>query len=112
MQALDAHHRAGRRHALTFGAWHGDWAPWNMASTERGLLVWDWERFTSGVPLGFDALHYRLQSRPGAGHRDPLTAAPPPRGAPALLAPFGISAEAGPAHRHPLPGRAGHPLPR
>jgi hypothetical protein len=46
---------------LTFGAWHGDWAPWNMASLADTLLVWDWERFAPGVPLGFDALHYALQ---------------------------------------------------
>jgi hypothetical protein len=25
------------------------------------LLVWDWERFAVGVPLGFDAVHYALQ---------------------------------------------------
>jgi hypothetical protein len=46
---------------LTFGAWHGDWAPWNMASIADTLLVWDWERFTPGVPFGFDALHFALQ---------------------------------------------------
>jgi hypothetical protein len=48
--------------ALTFGCWHGDWAPWNMANTSHGLLVWDWERFATGVPLGFDALHYWLNT--------------------------------------------------
>lgn len=79
---------------LAYGAWHGDWAPWNMASTTRGLLVWDWERFTEGVPLGFDALHYRLQADLGPRHRDPLTAATASlRSAARLLAPFGISTE-------------------
>lgn len=54
---------------LTYGAWHGDWAPWNMAHVESPdggageVLVWDWERFTPGVPMGFDALHYELQRR-------------------------------------------------
>ena len=48
---------------LTFGAWHGDWAPWNMRPLADRLLVWDWERFTIGVPVGFDALHYDLQQR-------------------------------------------------
>lgn len=48
---------------LRYGAWHGDWAPWNMASLADSLLVWDWERFTTGVPLGFDAVHYELQRR-------------------------------------------------
>jgi hypothetical protein len=47
---------------LAFGAWHGDWSPWNMASTKSALLVWDWERFSSDVPLGFDAAHYSLQT--------------------------------------------------
>jgi hypothetical protein len=59
--------------ALTFGSWHGDWAPWNMANTGSGLLVWDWERFTCGVPLGFDALHYWLQTEAAKG--DPRLAA-------------------------------------
>lgn len=79
---------------LAYGAWHGDWAPWNMASTTRGLLVWDWERFTAGVPLGFDALHYRLQADLGPRHRNPLTAATASvRSAARLLAPFGVSTE-------------------
>ena len=85
--------RAGQT-VLAYGAWHGDWAPWNMASTTRGLLVWDWERFTPGVPLGFDALHYRLQAGLGPGHRDPLTAATASlRSAARLLEPFGVSTE-------------------
>jgi hypothetical protein len=52
---------------LQYGAWHGDWTQWNMASTTEGLLVWDWERFTSGVPLGFDAVHHDLQTRLRSG---------------------------------------------
>ncbi|MBX6381687.1 MAG: hypothetical protein IRZ07_01745 [Microbispora sp.] len=40
-------------------AWHGDFTPWNIAAGADGrLLVWDWERFAVGVPLGFDALHH------------------------------------------------------
>ena len=31
-----------------YGAWHGDWAPWNMANLADALLVWDWERFAAG----------------------------------------------------------------
>jgi hypothetical protein len=53
---------AGRT-VLRFGAWHGDWAPWNMANLADALLVWDWERFAQGVPLGYDALHHELQRR-------------------------------------------------
>ena len=46
---------------LTFGAWHGDWTPWNMATTATTVLVWDWERFGTGVPVGYDALHFDFQ---------------------------------------------------
>ncbi len=61
-----------------------------MASTDRGLLVWDWERFTRDVPVGFDALHYWLQAEVVPGRGEPRAAA---SGcidrAPELLAPFG-----------------------
>jgi hypothetical protein len=60
---------------LTFGAWHGDWTPWNMASTRQGLLVWDWERYAVGVPIGFDVLHCWLQTQVSRGAMDPATAA-------------------------------------
>jgi hypothetical protein len=77
---------------LTFGCGHGDWSPWNMANTDRGLLVWDWERFTCGVPLGFDALHHRLQAEVAAGRRGPAAAACRcPERAARQLAPFGIA---------------------
>jgi hypothetical protein len=46
---------------LTFGAWHGDWVPWNMAWFGGRLTVWDWEHSSDAVPLGFDALHYVFQ---------------------------------------------------
>ena len=76
--------------ALTFGAWHGDWSPWNMASTRSGLLVWDWERFASGVPLGFDALHYWMQSEARPGRREPReVAAECPARAAQLIGPLG-----------------------
>ena len=48
---------------LAFGAWHGDWRPTNCAVTGSTVLVWDWERFATEVPLGFDALHLALTSR-------------------------------------------------
>ena len=71
----------GLRHGetqLALGGWHGDWTPWNMRPDHGGrvrpdqagrgrrgdqqgyLQLWDWERFATGVPVGFDALHYRL----------------------------------------------------
>jgi hypothetical protein len=83
--------RAGTT-VLAFGSWHGDWTPWNMASTRAGLLVWDWERFTSGVPAGFDALHCWLQTQVINGRRDPArTAVECLQRAPALLDPLGVA---------------------
>ena len=80
---------------LTVGSWHGDWAPWNMANTSRGLMVWDWERFASGVPVGFDALHHWLQVEVSMAHRNARAAAARcVEEAPQLLAPFGIGARA------------------
>jgi hypothetical protein len=91
--ALGTLARAKGDTALTYGSWHGDWAPWNMANTAQGLLVWDWERFAVGVPLGFDALHHWLQAEVGPRHRDPLGAATScPERAVGLLAPFGVAA--------------------
>ena len=50
---------ADRPEPVPVGAWHGDWTAWNMALGSGGeLLVWDWERFETGVPDGFDELHY------------------------------------------------------
>ncbi|MGH3739634.1 MAG: hypothetical protein ACRDT6_29140, partial [Micromonosporaceae bacterium] len=45
---------------LEYGAWHGDWTPWNSHPVADAVLLWDWERFATGVPLGYDALHHRL----------------------------------------------------
>jgi hypothetical protein len=87
--ALDALTAAGPE--LSFGAWHGDWTGWNMASTADGLLVWDWERFAPGVPVGFDPLHYRLQSDVVGRRRPPAEAAVAcVRDAAAGLRPFGV----------------------
>ncbi len=48
-----------------FGAWHGDWTPWNMAWHGGRVQLWDWERFDDDVPAGLDLLHYRLQTGGG-----------------------------------------------
>jgi hypothetical protein len=75
LAALDAPYHASLRVALQnveqamtnremiFGAWHGDWATWNLAFADGRLLVWDWERFDTQVPFGFDAVHYDLHRR-------------------------------------------------
>lgn len=68
------HNRAAARQLADFGAAlsehpgsvpigcaHGDWTPWNCGQLGNRLLTWDWERCRTGMPLGFDALHFALQ---------------------------------------------------
>lgn len=50
---------------VAFGAWHGDWAPWNMAWHGGRVRLWDWERYDPEVPVGLDLAHYRLQTTAG-----------------------------------------------
>ena len=79
---------------LRYGSWHGDWAPWNMANLADALLVWDWERFTKGVPTGFDAIHHDLQRRiQSSGDAEGAVEATVRR-ADELLQPFGVASEA------------------
>jgi hypothetical protein len=93
LQVLDGLASQAGNAVLSYGAWHGDWTQWNMANTDRGLLLWDWERFTCGVPLGFDALHHWLHAEVGLSRRDPLAAATDcARNAPQIVAPFGVTA--------------------
>lgn len=42
------------------GATHGDFTPWNFFDGPHGVSVWDWERFATDRPLGWDSLHYGL----------------------------------------------------
>ena len=61
---LDVVERLDGGRSVDVGLFHGDWSPWNMArSTEdaRSLLVWDWERSRTGVPIGVDAAHHAFQ---------------------------------------------------
>jgi hypothetical protein len=73
-----------------YGAWHGDWAPWNMANLADALLVWDWERFATGVPMGFDAVHHELQRRIQSTGDAKDAVEQTVRRAGELLAPFGV----------------------
>ncbi|HEX5199392.1 hypothetical protein ACFQS1_07140 [Paractinoplanes rhizophilus] len=73
-----------------YGAWHGDWAPWNMANLADALLVWDWERFATGVPMGFDAIHHELQKRIQSTGDAQDAVEQTVRRAGELLAPFGV----------------------
>ncbi len=76
---------------VTFGSWHGDWTPWNMTMSGGRALVWDWERFETGVPVGYDAVHYWLQGAIIRAGVSPVTAAEAAlRRAPEMLAPLGV----------------------
>lgn len=46
---------------LAFGRWHGDLVPWNLAITDRGTFVFDWEHSSPCAPWGFDAAHWSFQ---------------------------------------------------
>jgi hypothetical protein len=60
--------RAGTANLL-FGSWHGDWTRSNVAVRGTTVLAWDWERFETGVPVGFDALHFKLHYQINAARR-------------------------------------------
>lgn len=78
---------------VALGAWHGDWTPWNSAAGGGRLMVWDWERFGGGVPVGFDAVHLALQTDLVNRLADPRASADRCLGTAAdVLAPFGLSA--------------------
>jgi hypothetical protein len=91
LQALDQLQATADSTSVEFGSWHGDWTPWNMTMSAGRAMVWDWERFQAGIPVGYDAVHYRLQEAV-AGGRVPAQAAAAAAvaGAPDLLAPFGV----------------------
>lgn len=59
---------------IAWGSWHGDWRQTNMAVSTSKCSVWDWERFATGVPVGYDALHLFLMSH--ASSVDDLTSLP------------------------------------
>lgn len=77
---------------LSFGSWHGDWTPWNTCVAADAIYLWDLERFETGVPVGFDAVHYRLQDDIVTHQVDPTTAVLLlVAGASAALAPMDVS---------------------
>src|SRR5690606_5908253 len=58
LAAQVAQHRGDR--LLELGTAHGDWSPWNMATADHRIVVWDWERLRLRVPIGWDAVHYAV----------------------------------------------------
>lgn len=94
--ALDGAASTGVR--LRIGCWHGDWNDGNSATLAGRVLVWDWERFDDGVPLGFDALHHDLQTAITVRRvRAADAATSTVRRSAELLAPFGVGAADAPA---------------
>jgi len=80
---------------LPFGAWHGDWASWNYASRGGRLVVWDFERFDTEVPLGFDLCHLLAQEAlPGADADFTLSTSRSWAEVEAALGPFDVSGRA------------------
>lgn len=60
---------------MALGSWHGDLNPGNIAVLPDQVLVWDWERFDDGVPVGFDLLHHHLHQAITIDGREPKAAA-------------------------------------
>jgi hypothetical protein len=60
-ELLEAYARRSADVEVAVGAWHGDWAPWNMTRVGGRLGVYDWERARVGVPIGLDAIHMTFQ---------------------------------------------------
>ena len=46
---------------LRQGTWHGDWVPWNIATSSDRTIAWDWEHSRDDVPVGLDILHWHFQ---------------------------------------------------
>jgi hypothetical protein len=91
LQAVSRLQSAAGPAELTFGSWHGDWTPWNMTMSCGRALLWDWERFTVGVPVGYDAMHYQFQQALVGGRTDAEAAAEAAVAqAPAILPPLGV----------------------
>jgi hypothetical protein len=64
LDRIEQRHRA----PASWGRWHGDWVPWNLARCHRGLVAWDWEYSEPGAPVGLDEVHGAYQvARVGQG---------------------------------------------
>jgi hypothetical protein len=58
MEAVESAHGGEE---LSWARWHGDWVPWNLARSGRGLVAWDWEYSEPGAPVGLDEVHSTYQ---------------------------------------------------
>ena len=53
-------HKKGKR--VRYGAYHGDFTPWNMFVERGELFVFDWEYAGLGYPKGLDRYHFWMQT--------------------------------------------------
>lgn len=60
---LDAIEHEHGQEPRAWARWHGDWVPWNLARSRRGLVAWDWEYSEPGAPVGLDEVHSVYQQR-------------------------------------------------
>jgi hypothetical protein len=72
-RAVDWIERQHGHTEIAFGAWHGDFTPWNMARLDRETYVWDWERAAT-APAGLDLFHFLFQSVCRFNHQAPAAA--------------------------------------
>jgi hypothetical protein len=95
-EVIDRVGRAYGGQTLEFGAWHGDWTPWNMAWHRGTVQLWDWERFERGVPSGLDLLHWHFQESLRRTDGEPYSSWPPGavRTAARALTGFGVTGRA------------------
>ncbi|WP_434811379.1 hypothetical protein [Microbacterium sp. bgisy189] len=93
-----ARHIDARTSAVVHGSSHGDLHAGNLGVARDGMpVLWDWERWRSGLPVGFDLLHHDVQRWVTADGLAPRQAADRLlRTAPAILEPLGITAPLAP----------------
>lgn len=84
---------------VELGTYHGDLHPGNLAVAHDGrLILWDWERWGYGAPVGFDLLHHDLQSWITQDGMNPRAAADAlVAEASGILEPLGVAASAAPS---------------
>lgn len=52
-----------RNEGVELGSFHGDLHPGNLAmAQDKRVILWDWERWGHGAPVGFDLLHHDMHS--------------------------------------------------
>jgi len=79
---------------VPFGASHGDLHSGNLGVAIDGHpAIWDWERWSQGVPLGFDLLHFDFQNWVTVGDEPKSAARRLIRTAEGILSPLGIPSE-------------------